>query len=124
MLRALAPAIVLLVFCGALGLAYLAVQVAGWKLYWGFVLAGIGLPLLWIIASALNPALPADRRCPECHQERALVRPTRGSIVGVMCTKCDYRDDEEYIGHLEIYLGDPDPDDPEPDAGSSAPPRA
>ena len=101
----------LAIFCGALALAYFAVRVAGWQLYWAFVLAGIGLPLLWVIGSVFAPAAHPDRRCPRCHQERALVRPTRGEIVGVMCTRCDYRDDEEYVAHLEVYLGDPEPDD-------------
>ena len=58
---------------------------------WLIIGAGIVIPILWIVTSALWPA-KADRRCPRCRGEK-LVRMDPNTTVGLECTDCGYRDD-------------------------------
>jgi DNA-directed RNA polymerase subunit RPC12/RpoP len=62
---------------------------------------GVGallLPMVWLIVSALRPALP-DRRCPACGAESLrLMAP--GEKIGARCPACGFRDPELYVPYL------------------------
>ncbi len=55
-------------------------------------------PILWLLVSAMRPALP-DRTCPSCNREslRLLVPGVR---EGVRCPACGFQDAEFYVPYL------------------------
>jgi ribosomal protein S27AE len=53
---------------------------------------GLGLPIVWIVISALWPG-KADRLCPRCGSNE-LARLDPRSTYGLRCGACDYQDDE------------------------------
>ncbi len=73
------------------------------------VVAGVAAlvaPILWVIASALRPALP-DRRCPRCGAV-ALVLLRRDDPIGVRCRACAFEDPETYVAYLKDVMDDPE----------------
>lgn len=56
------------------------------------------VPILWLMVSALRPALP-DRKCPECAQE-TLRLFTPGVREGARCPSCGFEDRELYVPYL------------------------
>jgi len=61
-------------------------------LFGGLIAVAIVLGFGWILASALLPAAPADRRCPDCGKE-ALAPAFDDTTRGVACRSCDYLDE-------------------------------
>lgn len=62
-------------------------------LFGALVAVAIVLGLGWILASALLPAAPADRRCPACGAEDGLAPAFEDTTRGVACRSCDYSDE-------------------------------
>jgi hypothetical protein len=60
--------------------------------------AALLLPIFWLLASALRPALP-DRKCPQCGAE-ALRLLVPGERVGARCPACGFEDAELYVPYL------------------------
>lgn len=74
----------------------------------GFTIMGavLGLPFLWMLASAFRPAMP-DRRCPACQQE-ALVTIDPQDETGIRCLACGAIDKAVRIPYLRNLMNDPD----------------
>ena len=61
-------------------------------------LAALFAPILWLLVSALRPALP-DRKCPKCQRDTLrLLIP--GERVGARCPECGFSDTELYVPYL------------------------
>jgi hypothetical protein len=60
--------------------------------------AALLLPILWLLVSAMRPALP-DRKCPSCQKETLrLLKP--GERLGARCPECGFEDAELYVPYL------------------------
>jgi hypothetical protein len=88
--------------------ASLAFLLAGRAIQVALALGGLALllPILWVIVSAMRPAMP-DRRCPRCGAE-ALVLFEPGNKVGARCRACGFADAELYVPFLADVMDDPD----------------
>jgi len=60
--------------------------------------AALLTPVLWLLVSAVRPALP-DRKCPQCREE-SLRLLTPGERVGARCPRCGFEDAELYVPYL------------------------
>lgn len=65
----------------------------------------IGVPFLWLLVSALRPAMP-DRECPSC-REHSLVLIDPQNEYGVRCLRCPHVDRDKRIPYLKIVMNDP-----------------
>jgi hypothetical protein len=86
---------------GTLALAagfYFLVRGHGVSLALAIGVAALCAPILWVIGSALRPALP-DRHCPVCHED-ALRLLTPGVREGIRCAACGPEDPELYVPYL------------------------
>lgn len=84
------------------GLAFLLVRDHAVGLAVALGVGAIVVPMLWMLVSAMRPAMP-DRTCPRCGKE-SLRLLTPGVRQGVRCPECGFADAEMYC----VYLIDVD----------------
>jgi hypothetical protein len=82
-----------LVFLGATLAGVWIVKRGPVGLFGVLVAFAIVLGFGWILASALLPAAPVDRRCPACGATGGLAPAFDDTTRGVACRSCDYRDE-------------------------------
>lgn len=91
-------ALVSLATIGFAALVFFAIRGSARTVALFFLGAALVIPMLWLVVSALRPAMP-DRRCPKCHAESLrLLAP--GEKVGARCPACGFEDPELYVPYL------------------------
>lgn len=81
------------VFLGATLTGVWIVKSGPTGLFGALIAVAIVLGFGWLLASALLPAAPADRRCPACGTENGLAPAFEDTTRGVACRSCDYLDE-------------------------------